>query len=272
MAQTREIAYPLIFTAPQLSYLLALVNAEGLLGSDEQALFPRDIAVRESQWAQGRDQLEADRWLVYDEEAKHYDINDQLMEIVATMADPGIVVLSKWEANLQQHGTAHYLTPGLIVEMTILDREYHIYALESQAQLIERLAAAIDFPASQREAVAFVLPRQDIDQAKRNPDAGWLESRGLSPQAADVFAATLRQPQLYGMVTVLRTYQGKALTMRLLGIVTAAPGYGWLAKPQEGERVRYELADRQEFGGQLGALIEELATTPIGELVETQDS
>jgi hypothetical protein len=252
----REITYPISLTTAELAYLLATLQAETLLGGDDQALFPRDIATREDQWRRGRAQLEADGWLIWDAVAGHHRLSEALMEIVAALADPEVVVITEWAPAGQPHrGVAHYLSLDLVVEMAMVDGVYQLVVLAAMRTLVERLANALAFPDTRPLEIAFELSRHAIEQAKRDPDPAWLEARGLAAQAAQLFAETLRQPSRYGSVTLLRTRLGKAVMTRLVGLLISASGLGWQITPVDDDHLRYTLADIGYFEALLSSSI-----------------
>ena len=72
----------------------------------------------------------------------------------------------------------------------------------------------------------MTLTSQDAAHAKRQPDAGWLVSRGIQPATAQLFAHTMQQIAQSGTITVVRTVLGEAVTMRLVGLVVATDGLG----------------------------------------------
>jgi len=269
MVEPRAITYPITLTTAELAYLLGIVQAETLIGGNDQALFPHDQAAREAQWARGRERLEADGWLVWDAAAGHHRLSEALMVIIAAIADPEVVLLSQWRsAGQQHHGVSHYLSLDLVVEMATQADVYEFFVLASMTTLLERLANAIELPDTKDAGITFELSRGEVEQAKQTPTPEWLEAHGLSPQAARLFARTLRQPGRSGTITVLRTHLGKAVTMRLVGILASTDSLGWLATPVDDLRVRYMLADSSDLEAQLSTLISELRSLPL-ELADT---
>jgi hypothetical protein len=255
MTQIRELTYPIRLTTAELAYLLGTLHAETLIGGDDRALFPSDPAAREGQWGRGRKQLEADGWLIWDAAAGHHRLNEPLMVIVAALADPEVVLLTSWEGAGQRHGVAHYLSLDLVVEMAIEDGVYQLVALAGVPTMLERLAHVVRFPEGDQPEVVFTLSREEAEQARHNPEARWLESRGLSPETAELFAAALRRPERYGTVTVLRSHEGKVLQMRLVGFLVSANNLGWLAVLEDDQRLRYALAGNGDVTSTLGALV-----------------
>jgi|GEM_PF-921070 len=264
MVEPREIRYPIILSTAELSYLLVLVEAPTLIGANNQALFPADEAAREAQWLRGRERLEIDRWLIWDPVEGHHKINDQLMLIIATLADPKMVVLTGLRAaDRQRYGVNHYLSLDLVIEMAHHDEHYELLVLVSTMTMVGRLAATLGLPAAKDAELSFELSRAEVEQAKHRPDPAWLESRGLSQEAAHLFAATVQQPQQSGSLTLLRTEAAQPVEMLLLGFLVGANNVAWLGTPRANERVFYQLADKGDFEAMLSSLIAELRSPPL---------
>jgi len=79
--------------AEELAYLLATVDAPGLIGVDDPKLVPSTAKSRDTTFSKGRKQLEAHGW-VQEISGKpgEYDLNAGLFHTVAVMAAPEMVV------------------------------------------------------------------------------------------------------------------------------------------------------------------------------------
>ncbi|ABX05887.1 MAG TPA: hypothetical protein DEF47_09230 [Herpetosiphon sp.] len=268
MAQTRELTYPLQFSTPQLAYLLGMVHAQNLIGGDDAALFPADPDQRQAQWDQGLAELQADQWIVWDETAGHYSMTEPLMMVIATLAEPDIVVVSEWHAHHSGHqGVSHYFSPSGIIEMSLVGSHYTLVALTNTEVMTERLAHSLGYKELDQPDLGFNFPRELVEQAKQYPDPRWLAQQGLAPEAAQYFAETLQATASRGTVTVLRTLEGKAIGMRLVGALIGAGGQQWLALPHPNQTIDYFTATTANFMGVTSSMISELLNTPIEELV-----
>ncbi len=268
MAQTRELTYPLQFSTAQLSYLLGMVHAQNVIGADDAALFPADPAQRQAQWDQGLAELQADQWIVWDADAGHFSMTDPLMMVIATVAEPDIVVVSEWQHQASgNQGVSHYFSPSGIIEMSLVGSHYTLVALTNTDVMTERLAHSLGYNDTAQPDAGFNFPRELVEQARNNPDPRWLSQQGLAPEAAQYFAETLRATVGRGTVTILRTIEAKAVGMRLVGALIGAGGQQWLALPHPNQTIDYFTATTANFMGVTSSLISELLNTPIEELV-----
>ena len=261
--QPRDITYPIQLTTAELAFLLTLVHATTLQGGDDRALFPAAETERDALWLQGREQLIADGWLVREPDREVYAINDQLLLLIAALAAPEVVLLTERKTATATFGVAHYIALESVIELVMQAGTYELIALVDQSTMALRLAHSFGLAAKSPPNAVVSLTRQDAAHAKRQPDAGWLVSRGIQPAAAQLFAHTMQNIAQSGTISVLRTVLGEAVTMRLVGIVVAPDGVGWWAVPVNEERLQYTSCNDNEFALHLVALIDELRALPI---------
>lgn len=263
MKEPRAIVYPITLTTPELAYLLTLVEAQTLLGSDEQTLFPREQAKRETQLQQGLAALDADGWLVRDE-ANHYRINDALMVIIATLAEPEVVILSRIEGlNHPVQGVSHYIARDLVVELAVKQGVYQLVVLDTLLTMARRLAHSIGLAETQLAKHSFMLTRPEAEHAKQHPNSEWLISKGLAPEVAHLFAAALLHPVRYSTHTLFRMYAEQAVTMHIFGVLVTEDGSGWLAEPRNEQLLRYTRTAVDSFATILSEEVRTMRSEPV---------
>ena len=77
----------------ELAYLLAVVEASGIVGLDDPELFPATSSDRDAIYGKGRKKLESNEWLKpAADHTDEYELNGILIEMVAIIAAPEQVV------------------------------------------------------------------------------------------------------------------------------------------------------------------------------------
>src|SRR3990172_5708174 len=82
-----------VLAPEEFAYLLAVVRAPLLVGVNDSRLFPKDVKARKAVFGKGRELLERNGWLKALAEAPgEYEFDPALMEMVASMAAPGLII------------------------------------------------------------------------------------------------------------------------------------------------------------------------------------
>lgn len=261
MNTVRDITFPIQLTPAQLSYLLALIEAKNLIGVKGDLLFPDDEQKKDALWTEGRRQLEENKWLVKKaDESERYDLNSQLMLIIAVMADPEIVILSTWGAPQEPRlGVTHYLSDGMVVEQAYDDSIFQIAALSSLDVALKRLANSMDVPNHASQKLSFRITREEAKHAKDQPNAAWLIAQGLSSKTAELFAETLQHPRLSGAIRIESATMGRPSASDYLGVLSSEE-ISWLARPADDDYVDYKTTDSPSFQKDLADVILALRT------------
>jgi len=228
-----------VLESSEFAYLLATLQAPQVVGVDAPELFPTDPAERERMLAEGSRQLMAHGWLKQLEQPSQYHLNEDLLYLVAVVADPQFVVFT---INTQPDGTAqvllHYLAEPDLVELSVsADQKYTLSILSDRAALLARIQAMLDLP--QVPAMAdsqFVIEEptfetiQDLaEEGQAEQATAILNELGINGTTGTSLVQALQSPETGSLVVVVRPHRGqieagrKASLFRNLDVV-------WLAK------------------------------------------
>ena len=78
----------------EFAYLLATLHSRGLIGVDSPGLFPSGNKACDEVYGAGFEHLQADGWLKPLPQAGQYDLNAELVELAAVVADPEFVIFT----------------------------------------------------------------------------------------------------------------------------------------------------------------------------------
>lgn len=178
-----------------------------------------------------------------------YDLNPQLLELVAGIAEARTVLISEWHGIVPKQGVTHYITESLVVEQAFEDGVYKFVILPDATVMTARLANQFGFPQEDSADLTFILPKEAAARAKAHAKPDELIAIGILPTTATQLTETYRKLTYQGTVRVLRTALGKVQKFQLLGFV-ASERNAWLME-QGDEAVRYVSADVPAFQKQI---------------------
>ena len=271
MTTPRSIVWPVALSPAELSYLLALLRAEHLLGADARRVLPDAPAERERLWREGRAALETAGWLVRLPAGEQYHLNDQLLAVIAAMADPDIVIASTVARRGEPEGAiTHYLSPAQTVEQIFDGERYQIVALAGIETLAARLAQLLGLPQpDQRSQPAgtapenFILTAEAIGQATADPTPARLLALGAPPWAVEPFVAVLREPRAHGRLHLLRAKLGRVLHRSQMQFLVNGGTMAFVGEPLAGDRVRFTAVAADSFAVTLQERVAELKAAAV---------
>jgi hypothetical protein len=264
-----EIMLQTVLEEDELYYLLATVAAKRVWGLDNTRLFPQMalapdadpiiVASREARLANGLALLKAHGWIL---PAAHdtWDINGGLVQMVATIADPEIVLTTTYFlAPTTKALLAYYLAHPLIVEVAQLeDATYRVASLPSLPFLLTRMGQTLDLPANGVIVNAqplFVAPDVFRDAAKHRHGAG-VKGR-VGADEATALAQLLADAHLRAEIGLARTTGDELLTQITLTLF-AAKGMIWMAHETEVNLIRLEPLTMTVFSDTITSAVQQL--------------
>ena len=253
----RDIAFPVTLSTPELAFLLDMLKAQSLLGTDQAALFPPSKDEHERLLQDGYAQLLASGWLIPDPADGSASINDQLLLLTSPLADPEVVVLTERTIGQHQDGVAHYLARDMVVEM-VQREQFELTALADMLTLGLRVGHTLGFTASPVPAMTCVLKRSEFGAIKAHPDLDTLIQHGVEPQVAQMLYETLRDLAHTASIKVVKTFLSQAVTVRPIGVLVGNNGATWWTVPIDRERIELHLSNDQTFATMLITTIEQL--------------
>src|SRR3990170_2566080 len=131
----------------ELAYLLTLVRASGLPGVTDPRLFPETPTTQKNTYSKGRELLEAHGGVT--EVADHkgeYEVNSWLFGMVATLADPEVVVVTfREDQKGRRQVVLHYLGGEQIVELFAASKTSYRMGLVLGIEMLQgRLAQMLE--------------------------------------------------------------------------------------------------------------------------------
>jgi hypothetical protein len=246
----------------ELAYLLALVEASGVVGLTDPALFPVKTAEREATYGTGRKKLESNEWLkLAVDHTDEYDLDGILLEMVSIIADPENVVATVNRGNGKaSQMVMHYLAEGIIVELSAPSaKSYSIGVIPDQKALQERVAEMLGVT-GKRKAVGFSLEQDALDDIRALSNKGeqeeakaLLEATQLSGPAKNSFVAAMGKSE-HGQIVVMRSEAGEIEAGRR-STLYGEDKTAWLVSRTSSDSTELEIRNG-DVGG-IGKLISE---------------
>lgn len=256
MAKPRTLTYPVTLTTAQLSFLLTAVRAERLFGVDNRQLFPQDPDERQQLLQTGQQQLEQDKWLV--REGNSYDLNPQLLLLIATMAAAQIITLTQITAPQQpSQEVTHHVSEQMVVEVTYTGEVYQLTALKSVAVMANRLAYTFDLPATVREEAVFDLTQTQVRQIQAELNTIGFMDAGSPKSAVGIYTDVMRHLRRRGQLQFVRLDVDSIVARRQLGVLVATNGMALTAVPH-GQIIHYQATNLGEFQRTVIEIVEQL--------------
>ena len=253
----------------ELAYLLAVVEASGVIGLDDPELFPVSSSDRDATYGKGRKKLESNEWLkLAVDHTDEYELDGILIEMVSIIADPDRVVATVNNGNgKSRQMVLHYLAEGTIVEVSAPNsKSYHLGLIPDQRTLQERVAEMLGVT-GKRKAVGFSLEQDAIDDIRALSNKGenaraeaLLEATQLSGTAKKSFVAALSE-QEHGQVVIMRADAGEIETGRR-STLYGEDKTAWLVSRLSADSTELEVTngDVQSIGKLISERLKELSS------------
>jgi len=246
----------------ELAYLLAILEASGVVGIEDPALFPVKTPERDKTYGEGRKKLESNGWLKpsadYPDE---YELDVFLLEMVAIIAAPENIVATVSNGNKKAgQMVMHYLSNGAIVELSAQNAKgYTIGVVPDQKALQARVAEMLGV-AGKRKAVRFSLDQDALNDIRSLSKKGeqeeakaLLEATQLSGPAKNSFVAAMGESE-HGQIVVIRPEAGEIEAGRR-STLYGADKTAWLVSRSSSDSTELEVRNGDVAG--IGKLISE---------------
>ena len=252
----------------ELAYLLAVVEASGVVGIDDPELFPVESSERDATYGKGRKKLESNDWLkLAPDHTDEYELNGILLEMVAIIAAPEHVVATLNNGGGKARQTVmHYLANGSIVELSAPnERSYNIGAVADHKALQVRVAEMLGVT-GKRKAVRFSLEEQALNDIgalskKGEPERAeaMLATTPLTGPAKKSFVAAMSEPKR-GQIVIMRAEAGEIAAGRRSTVYGEA-ATAWLVSRTSSDSTEMEVrnCDVSSIGKLISERLEELS-------------
>jgi len=209
-------------SASEFSYLLATLSAPTVIGFDAPELFPAKKSARDTQFRQGREELEAHGWMnLIPDNPDEYELNAELFHLISVITSPSLVIATQRSSGEQeQRVVLHYLADESIVELSASEEgTYRIGFVADWSALVERISAMLQLapkvPSKKLELDGAVFdtiqslpPKGRMEKARAS-----LESVGVEGKLAESILQAIYAPAR-GQLVMIRTHSGEAETGR----------------------------------------------------------
>jgi hypothetical protein len=258
----------------EFAYLLAVVNAAGVVGLDAPDLFPQKPAAQDRTYSQGRQNLESNGWLK--PAADHDDefvLDALLLEMISIIANPAFVVASvAGEDAKTRQMVLHYLLEDNIIELSVPEKgSYLIGVVPDTDALQDRIAELLDIAdggttAGKAKPARTTLDGEQFEDLKAFAQKGKsdraeavLESTKLSKGNKTSLLSAMSNPERGQIVVIRPGEEGIEAGRRLT--VFAENGSAWLARRLKADAGEVEISagTAPQIGTLLSELTEELS-------------
>ena len=256
MTNTRAISYPVALTPAELAFLLSLVGAQTLEGLEHEALFPENATARERLFLHGRSELQRDEWLIQVSGTTQYDLNDQLVAVIAAMAAPQVVLVTTLDTPGQPRQSVTHFVSNVVVEAVFDGDRYMVTGLQSTEVLLARLANTIGLPQKRLPLKSFELPAEKARQAVSEPRAERLLDLGVPAESTQALETALAGGRQRANVRVTSMHYGEVKAVHRLQVLVSDNDSAYLAIPVDDTGVRFSPASAEDFAEEMRALIQ----------------
>ncbi len=246
----------------ELAYLLATVDASGLIGVDDPKLSPATAKAQDAIYSKGRQQLEEHDWIkpIPDKPGEH-DLNAGLFQLVAIAAAPEQVIATSTGATADDRRLVlHYLVGDHAVELwATSDKSYFIASIPDRASLTQRIVEVLGLGKSSQKGqytltdAAFSKLKSHAQKGQQAQAEKLLEAAGLNGQAGKALLAALAS-LVRGQVVVTRANAGEIEAGRRAELFGEKKG-AWMVVRPESDSKEYQLSPIDAEG--LAALVED---------------
>lgn len=253
----------------EFAYMLALVEAEGVVGVENGKLFPKKEAQREKTFGQGRAELEANGWLkpAVDHEDE-YELDSMLFQLVAVIAAPQFVFsTSKASSSADQEQVLHYVADEVIVELSAPSAgRYHLGLVPDRGEMAERIGGMLGLTGS--SPARFSLSGEMAARIKELAGAGNADDASEALMSADLakpdqetlLEALAEEPKAH--IVAARAQADEILQSVRASVFGQGEG-AWIVYREhpEADQVEFATAHPESIETMLNAWLEELNRT-----------
>jgi len=238
----------------EFAYVLATLHAPGLLGVDSPGLFPTAAADRDAVFGAGLRQLQAHGWMKPLAQPGQYDLNAELMELAAVVAEPQFVVFTMTpQPGGYQRLFLHYVAGEDIVELSTTLGCYRLLALPSYEVLFQRVSDMLGVFGAPLPGLAapepFIIDEPLFAEVRALAQSGALDQaaaklaeRGATRAAGEALAAAVgATPDGSGQVVVLRTGGGTKVMAGRKATLYGKQDWVWLVQRLEAASTRLQV-------------------------------
>ena len=255
-------------TSAEFAYLLATLSCDDVVGLDDPALFPSNASVKGKLFKKGRQELEANGWIVpLPDQPNEYELNAVLLEAVAIIAAPFFMIASTHATDQAQSQLVyHYLTAEHAVELTAIDaKNYRLSILVERLQIFDRIGEMMEI--DEGDQTAEVTLEEDqlsnviqlVNKGKDADSAQLLEEIGMDNAGAKSLLTAISSPHRSALV-VVGLEAGEITGGRRVSVYGAGSG-AWMAyiiNPQTAD-IQLRTCTMSNFNELLNEFLEELA-------------
>ncbi len=236
----------------EFAYLLATLHSRGLIGVDAPGLFPSGKQAGDEVFGAGFEHLQAHGWLKPLPQAGQYDLNAELVELAAVVADPEFVIFTlALQPSGYQRRFLHYLAGDSVVELSITLGTYRLLALPSQAVLFERVADMLGVfgeVAAQAAPAPFIIEEQPFAEIRSLAQSGAIDQAmaqlaayGVTGPAGNALAGALAKPDDGSRVVVLRASDGNTVSAGRKASLYGQQDWVWLVQRLDAATTRLQV-------------------------------
>ncbi|MCL4868734.1 MAG: hypothetical protein KJ063_07195 [Anaerolineae bacterium] len=214
----------------ELAYLLHSLNAEQVIGLDNERLFPTDSAATQTLLETGLTALKTNGWLVPDEYG--FKMAPQLWLLTAIMVQPEqIVVYNRRVESAGEQVVTYYLSQDIIVEQFLSkDDHYLLSHISGVVDFINHLSHLLNLPEQRVWEQSFELDLTLL-QAIQKGDFTALEQIQLGeikPETKQNLQTALTSLVPYASLDILFTQDGYFQSSKQMIFLQAGNGAIWL--------------------------------------------
>ena len=236
----------------EFAYLLATLHSRGLIGVDSPDLFPSGKKASDEVYGAGFEHLQAHGWLKPLPQVGQYDLNAELVELAAVVADPEFVIFTlALQPSGYQRRFLHYLAGDSVVELSSTLGTYRLLALPSQEVLFQRVADMLGVfgaPAADGAPAPFIIEEQPFAQVRSLAQSGAIEQAaaqlaayGATGPAGAALAGALAKPDGGSMVVVLRASDGNTVSAGRKASLYGQQDWVWLVQRLDATTTRLQV-------------------------------
>ncbi len=255
--------------APELSYLLATLNAPAIVGVDAKTLFPKKQSAREAMFQKGREELETHGWIrPIPDRPDESELDAELLELVSIIAAPYFVIATQRISGVRERQVVmHYMADENIVELSASEEEtYRLGLVPDRDALFERIAAMLQLqgkaPSRHLEVdgelfeyVQSLAPKGRLEKAGAR-----LESAGFEGKIADSIINAVYDP-VQGQIVLIRTHSGEVEAGRRVRVFGEGK-QAWFVKRSSPDATDFEMITSD------AASLKDLLTVSLDELTD----
>lgn len=259
MSKSRTLSYPVSLTTAQLSFLLMLLEAQQLFGTEQPRLFPTDSDTQSQLWQTGEQQLIEAAWMSKEDDT--VDINEHLFLLVAALAAADTVIIA--QIAVSQHApraVTHYISSTAVIEMAYQNDVYQLTVLDSAMVMAARLAHICKLPTTTQATLTFELTQAQIRTMQAATSIGDMATASvptIAPEAAQLYLHTLQQLQHKASVQIVYIRKNQIVGRDQLGVLVATDNSALIATPVQ-QQTQYQVADTAVFKQRLLELVAQL--------------